>query len=162
MRSTPILPVICRRKYSAVWSPFPRRTSFWLIVRVTSRDGQRGLTAVTLSSLRPRLAQPPGLSPDREVPDDHHRNRPRPHPAVQTRRHRQAPRDRRLIAGRARGIGGRCWAGGVPGQVLACVPADAFSFVVRFPGWGSPPVTAGQVMPGGRERARLLRVAWTA
>jgi len=43
---------------------------------VTSHDGQRGLTVATLSLLRPRLAQPSGLSPDREVPDDQHHNRP--------------------------------------------------------------------------------------
>jgi integrase/recombinase XerD len=42
------------------------------------------LTVVALSSLRPRLAQPPGLSPDREVPDDrdHYYRRSRSHPAL--------------------------------------------------------------------------------
>jgi hypothetical protein len=45
--------------YSAIRSPSQRSASFGLIATVTSRDGRRGLTVVTLSSLRPRLAQFP-------------------------------------------------------------------------------------------------------
>jgi hypothetical protein len=60
----------------------------WAVEQVgwTAARSTRLVTVVALSSLRPRLAQPPGLSPDREVLDDRHHyyryyRRSRSHPA---------------------------------------------------------------------------------
>jgi len=62
------LPGLLRALNRRSGSVSQRSASSCLIVTVTSRDGQRGLTVVTLSWPRPRLAGVSGLSPDREVP----------------------------------------------------------------------------------------------